>query len=91
MGPFHAVMTATGACAWVGDNPEPVEWPAGWSVRFAGRPALIDPAGHVVGHEGDFLTGEGGMSGELATANAQCGPTGEAIFFLGPMITVKTH
>lgn len=91
MGPFHAVMTSKGACAYVGATPEPVEWPAGWSVSFTGRPALIDPIGHVVGHEGDFLIGEGGFGNETATADSQCGPAGEAIFFLGATITVKSH
>lgn len=52
---------------------------------------MIDPAGRVIGHEGDFLTGEGGYGNEIANADSQCGPTGEAIFFLGAMITVKSH
>src|SRR4051812_31385563 len=53
-GPFHAELTASGACAWLGSRTQPFFWPQGYSVRFD-PVELLDPTGRLVAHEGDFL------------------------------------
>jgi len=45
-GPFHAVLTAEGACAWLGSIQTPYLWPAGYKVRFDPT-ELINAQGHV--------------------------------------------
>jgi hypothetical protein len=55
-GPFHAQMTSTGACAWLGGStPSSVSasflWPPGYRVRF-NPTELLDAHGHVVAREG---------------------------------------
>ena len=52
-GPFHAVMTAQGRCAWLGTAHQTTFlWPAGYEVRF--HPVeLIDVSGNVVATDGE--------------------------------------
>lgn len=66
-GPFHAVMTAEGPCAWLGATRSSFLWPAGYTVRF--HPTeLINAQGRVVATEGqkiDFGGGLGTVTGRV--------------------------
>jgi hypothetical protein len=60
-GPFHAILTTSGACAWFGPPNQGTDylWPAGYQVRF-NPTELIDPSGHVVARQGQMINGGGG-------------------------------
>ena len=63
-GPFHAKLTSTGACAWIGaahpTGGENVLWPAHYMVRF--HPTeLVDPTGKVVAREGTYVLSSGAV------------------------------
>lgn len=60
-GVFHAWRTAAGACAGWGHRRLTALWPAGYRVAFSPT-RLLDPAGHVVAYEGDWITVGGGLS-----------------------------
>jgi hypothetical protein len=60
-GVFHAWRTADGACARWGHQRRTALWPAGYTVAFSPT-RLIDPAGHVVAREGDWITVGGGLT-----------------------------
>lgn len=74
MGPFHAVMTSSGPCAWIGGTRRPFLWPDGYEVRFTPT-ELIAPDGHVVAREGETITSGGG--GNNALAPTRCGGANE--------------
>lgn len=60
VGPFHAMLNADGADAWLGqERGLRMTWHAGWSVRFD-RMQLITPDGEVFAEEGDMLSAGGG-------------------------------
>src|SRR3954469_18426801 len=66
-GPFHAHMTARGACATIGKSDAPVSyrWPSGYRVRF--HPTqLLDAHGAVIAADGDQVKAAGGLTGIVA-------------------------
>jgi hypothetical protein len=84
-GPFHAHLEHSVVCAWLGDKENPTRWPAGWSVRL-NPTVLLDPAGNVVAHEGDMVSGGGGTF-EAADAQSRCGPAGDSIWDIAGKIS----
>ncbi len=76
-GEFHAVLTPTGACAWLGSGP--TTWPAGYRVRF-NPTVLINPSGRVIAREGDLLEVGGGYV-DMATST-RCVTAGERPFVI---------
>jgi hypothetical protein len=80
-GPFHAVMTPQGACAWLGSAPHATYlWPAGYRVRF--HPTeLIGPGGDVVATEGQKISFAGG-GGPGQTTRLSCAGRQEQVFLL---------
>jgi hypothetical protein len=86
-GAFHARLEHGVVCAWLGDKENPTRWP-GWSVRLHPT-VLLDPAGIVVAHEGDMVSGGGGT---VATADAQsrCGPAGASIWDIAGKVSANT-
>lgn len=61
-GRFHATLTSSGACAWMGTGHRGTVylWPAGYRVRF--HPTeLVSPNGEVVAHQNQIVDAGGGM------------------------------
>ena len=78
-GTFHAVLTTDGACAWLGPDRRPFQWPAGYQVRF--HPTeLIDGSGHVVATEGQTVYFGGGE--RPAPAGTPCATTNETTWYV---------
>lgn len=50
-------------------------WPAGFSIRLAEKPVLLDPDGAVVGQDGNLITDAGGSGGDPATVCSINGTT----------------
>jgi hypothetical protein len=66
-GRFYATHTTSGACAWIGEPGERVNylWPAGYSIRL--HPTeLVDPTGKVIAHQGQEISSGGGIGSEAA-------------------------
>jgi hypothetical protein len=81
--PFHASLTGSGACT-SGGSMEYL-WPAGYRVRF--HPTeLLDPAGRIVAHQGQYITVGGGIVGSASwPAAARCDRGGEVWAVQGPV------
>jgi hypothetical protein len=73
-GSFHAAMTPSGPCAWLGSNPRPFMWPAGYGVRF-NPTELVDGQGRVVASDGQTVTFGGG--GRPAPPGTPCASAGD--------------
>lgn len=83
IGPFHAALTSKGACAWLGDGMNPVQWPAGWTIVFAPTPRLLDDHGTVVAREGERVGVQGGGIETTAALDAgRCGSSGHPWVFM---------
>jgi hypothetical protein len=65
--PFHATLTRSGACTPNGSVG--YLWPAGYRVRFHPT-VLLDPAGKVVAHQGQYITVGGGIVGTASWPSA---------------------
>jgi hypothetical protein len=64
-GRFYAIHTTSGACAWIGEPGERVNylWPAGYSIRL--HPTeLVNPKGKVIAHQGQEISSGGGVGSE---------------------------
>lgn len=88
-GPFHARMEHGVVCAWLDEREQPTRWPAAWKVRLDPT-VLLDPAGHVVAHDGDRLVSAGGGDSWTADAHSPCGPAGSEVTDLQGKITSST-
>ena len=86
-GRLHIVSTK---CAYLGRPPgSPTTWPAGWHVDLH-RHVLVNAAGKVVAHAGDFVASAGGSSTRKAVSRSPCGPVGRSIDFLeGSIVRVR--
>jgi hypothetical protein len=60
-GPFHALKTPNGACAWLGSTRHSFLWPVGYSVRF-GPTELVSPTGRIVARASRVLVVGGGFT-----------------------------
>jgi hypothetical protein len=66
-GRFFATLTISGACAWIREPGERVNylWPAGYSIRL--HPTeLVNPMGKVIAHQGQEISSGGGVGSEAA-------------------------
>jgi hypothetical protein len=84
IGSFHAALTPLGACAWLGGagEPNPTQWPAGWTIVFAPTPRLLDDHGAVVAREGEKIgAGGGGRAMTAAQTDGRCGSVGDTWVF----------
>jgi hypothetical protein len=77
-GPFHAVRTAGGVCAWLGSKGAFL-WPAGYRVRFDPT-ELIAPNGTVVAHEGELVSVAGGVL--TRKSSSRCWQTSTQVWYL---------
>jgi hypothetical protein len=73
-------------CAWLGEKEQPTRWPAAWKVRL-NPTVLLDPAGHVIAHDGDRLISAGGLNSLTADAHSPRGPARSSITDLQGKIT----
>jgi hypothetical protein len=65
--PFSASLTRSGACTAAASIT--YLWPAGYRVRFHPT-VLLDPAGKVVAHQGQYITVGGGIVGTASWPDA---------------------
>jgi hypothetical protein len=65
--PFQATLTRSGPCAPNGSVS--YLWPAGYRVRFHPT-VLLDPAGKIVAHQGQYITVGGGIVGTASWPSA---------------------
>jgi hypothetical protein len=73
--PFEPVLTGSGACTPRGSVD--YLWPLGYRVRFHPT-VLLDPAGRVVAHQGQYVTVGGGVIGPASWPGAsRCDRGGE--------------
>lgn len=75
--PFHALLTHSGACT--PDRSVTYLWPAGYRVRFHPT-VLLDPAGKVVAHQGQYITVGGGIVGAASWPSAARCYKGGSVF-----------
>ena len=76
-GAFHATLTSTGACAWIGGGTTAFLWPAGYTVRFDPT-VLIDPTGKIVATEGETIDLAGGQI--PASSPGRCARPGQPVW-----------
>jgi hypothetical protein len=86
-GTFHAALTPSGACAWMGGYN--VLWPAGYHVRF--HPTeLLNPKGKVVAREGQFVAAGGQLVGTASWPSAsRCYKGGDLVASQAPVLAGK--
>lgn len=65
--PFHATLTQSGTCT--SGRSVDYLWPAGYRVRFHPT-VLLDPAGRIVAHQGQYVTVGGGVVGTASWPSA---------------------
>jgi hypothetical protein len=86
-GTFHARLTESSACAWMGTNG--VLWPAGYRIEF-NPTRLVDSGGRVVAHQGQFVSAGGDIVGTASWPNASRCYIGENLVAVrGPVLTGK--
>jgi hypothetical protein len=83
--PFHAALTRLGACTPNGSVS--YLWPAGFRVRFHPT-VLLDPAGRVVAHQGQYFTVGGGIVGTASWPSAERCYKGGSVFAIQSSIQV---
>jgi hypothetical protein len=86
--PFGATVTSSGACT----STASVEylWPAGYRVRLHPT-VLLDPAGKVAAHQGQYVAVGGGVVGTASwPIAARCYKGGEVLAVQGPIQVGRT-
>jgi hypothetical protein len=82
-GPFFATLTRSGTCT--SDGLITYLWPAGYRVRFHPT-VLLDTAGKVVAHQGQYITVGGGFVGTASWPDAaRCYKGGDVWAIQGPV------
>ena len=87
LGRFHATLTSSGACAWMGTPHEGTLylWPAGYRVRF--HPTeLLSPNGKVVAHQDQKLNAGGGVFPTQPADPRYCGTAEHVVVIEGPVV-----
>ncbi|MGH7867759.1 MAG: hypothetical protein ACREP9_09060 [Candidatus Dormibacteraceae bacterium] len=84
-GKFHAIVNASGACAWIGSRSFNFLWPAGYRLR-TDPVQLLAPDGTVVANNGDTLQVGGG--GTASVTVSACGSTAMPGWLVQGQVTV---
>ena len=97
LGPFHATLTPSGACASMGNQADIVFlWPAGYQVRF--HPTqLLSPSGKVVAYQNQWVNAGGGGYPWLAALSlhpppiipSYCGTAKSVVLIESPVLAGK--
>jgi hypothetical protein len=81
--PFRATVTQSGACT--SDASVDYLWPAGYRVRLHPT-VLLNPAGRIVAHQGQYITAGGGVVGTASWPSAaRCYQGGQVWAIQGPI------
>jgi hypothetical protein len=87
LGHFHATLTSSGACAWMGTPHQGTlyMWPAGYRVRF--HPTeLLSPNGKVVAHQDQKVSASGGVFLTQPADPRYCGTAEKVVVIESPVL-----